>query len=176
MSKLGDDISETPFGLIVDSIKKYNQENPKNEQPITNEILSMLNELRRIEQDIALKEKGRPLDYRKYNEDFLRLYEPLHLKQSYIKGLTVNFGHSVVEVKSKLLHAQIQGLLKKHLKNNWPSNEKKRKPGQPESRWHRVVIQGKPIIEKLYAAGITADFLAIFFKKTLETFKRKARR
>lgn len=173
MTNQNDDISETPFGPLAEFLRKYNHENPQDQQPITQEILFSLNELRRIEQYTAMKDGG-VLDFRKYNDDYAQLTD--FIQVSYCKDIAINFGHTVLHVESPLLCEQIRSLLKKHLKNNWPSNEKKRGRGQPVSRWQRVVIEGKPLIEKLYAARITPDFLANFFGVTIETFKRKIRK
>jgi hypothetical protein len=170
MSAIENFDKETPFIKLVDFIKAFNEENPSNIQPITDDILSMLNELGGIGLWIKRKDSGL-MNYPEYNDDLTKLTDLLN--SEYIKGMAINFGNDNLKIKSKLLHAQIQSILKEHLKGIWPKSESKRGAGQPESRWLRSYIKGKPIIEKLYSAGMTNEFLAHFFNVKLDTFIRK---
>jgi hypothetical protein len=162
---------ETPFIQLVDFIKAFNKENPSKIQPITDDILSMLNDLGGLGLWIARKDSGL-MNYQEYNDDLTKLTDLLN--SEYIKGMDINFGKDVFKIKSKLLHAQIQSILREHLEGIWPKSESsKRGVGHPKSRWKRSYMQGKPIIEKLCAVGITNDFLAHFFGVKLDTFERK---
>lgn len=162
---------QTPFTDLLKFIQKFNEENPSNIQPITDEILSALNELGGIGQSNAWKDAGW-LNIHEYDEDYSKLNNLLNTQ--YILDLTISFGKDVLPVKSSLLNAQIQAILKKHLKRSWPvPASPKRGPGQPSSRWLRTYSEGQVFIDKLRAAGITDIFLAHFFNRNLETFKRK---
>jgi hypothetical protein len=158
---------DTPFGHLAAVLESFNKNFPDKQQPITNEILGLLNELTGIGQTTQWIDAGWFDRIEKYTKDF----DALPDLNTSIKHLKIDFGSKVVKVESDLLLEQIRRLLKEHLTRQHLRYNKKKEGNK--SPWLRTITKGKAILEKLYSLGLTDDFFAHYFQVDPETFKRK---
>lgn len=165
-------IEETKFPELQKLVKDFNKQYPDKIQPVTNEVLFLLNEVMKCAQNVA-RESVFFGPWEKYNQELNRFPD---LSTVTIKNIQINFGSSCETFESELLLDQIREILKDNLKRKYaPFRGSEKKRGNPRKPWLKIYSAALPIVKKLYKAGVTKDFLAHFFNQDPELFKRKIR-
>lgn len=159
---------DTPFGKLVQLLNGFNKTYPGKPQPITDSVLTLLNDLGGIGIATQWMDAGWFDGLEKYTNNFDELPD---LTTASIKHLKIDFGDSVVKIESEFLLNQIHQILRDNLTRKFPRYVEKKEGNK--SPWLRTISEGRSILEQLYAEGITDDFFAYYFDVEPETFKRK---